>query len=78
MDVKIWKNGKLHTVMELTNYKKTSYLSKETAKRYKKSLNRHKNVKKMLIISYPSNISKKLRKEFQKNDIEIKEMGYQA
>jgi hypothetical protein len=77
IDVTIKKNGKPDTVIELTNYKKDSYISDKDAKRYLNEFNKHE-CKKILVVSYPQNLSGKWQSIFNQKGIEIRVMGYQA
>lgn len=71
------KTGKIKEAVESTNYAKKSYMNKERAERYAKSLNQFPYAKKKVIVSYKRNVGKEARKILKDNGIEIVVRGYQ-
>ena len=71
------KTGQIKEAIESTNYAKSSYMSKERAERYAKSLNQFPYAKKKVIVSYEENVGKEARKILEDNGVEIEVRGYQ-
>lgn len=84
VDILIRKNGMPYTVIELTNYGKTSYLSFKDVRRYVNNLNfwDKYNALKVIVISFPENLKHKKQpniwEQFPLNGISIKVMRCQA
>ena len=78
IDVKIWKDNILDTVMELTNYDQISHMDKLTADRYLRNFKKYGEVKKIIIISYNGNIPTTKRNQFTNLGVTIEVMRYQA
>lgn len=57
-DILVFKDCKLRSVWEVTNYSKTSYMRWKRLYRYVKNLTRFKDCERMLIVSYPENFRK--------------------
>ena len=77
IDVKIRRYGKTHTVMELTNYQKTSYLSRKTADRYLKTFRRYSHANRILVVSFDENVAN-CRSDFVRIGVKIRVMNYQS
>ena len=71
------RNGKPIKVFEVTNYAKTSKMSKPRARRYRNSLNFWKNlypnIYRAIVVSYPETVDKikGVRKIFEDEGIEV-------
>ena len=84
VDVLVRKNGMPYMAIELTNYDKNSYISRNDVKRYVDNLNfwDKYNALKVIVVSFPENLKHKkqpdLWEQFPKNRIGIKVMRYQA
>jgi hypothetical protein len=57
-DILVFKNCKLRSVWEVTNYCKTSFMRYSRLYRYVKNLTRFKDCDRVLVVSYPDNFRK--------------------
>jgi hypothetical protein len=77
IDIKVWKNGQLVVVMELTNYGRNSVINDKTVKRYLDSFAKYE-CKKILVVSYNQNISAKNEKQLIMQGIDLTVVGHQV
>jgi len=81
VDIKITKDNKLDTIMEVTNDAAGNYISKKDLRRYRRNFRKYsEDINRVLITSYEENLkSKRTRKNLvEKDKVKIWVMGHQA